>query len=275
MTDPITTAKTGIALVSEIMKAAGDNPQVKEAGSNLGQTALTITKTINNALLPLAAVNFAFDKARKYFDERFAKDLSTRVSEIPLADIVEPKASIAGPALQGLAFTHEEAPLRDMYLSLLATAMDGRIASHAHPAFVEIIKQLSSDEPELLEQILVTDQILPIVQVRVTGLRNEGWRAVLNHLMNPRTIEGDHPVQNPRGDVMVDNWLRLGLVEVTYSAHLAGGGLYDWVTGRPEYNQLRSQHENDTQTLTFGKGMISRTALGLQFAKAVGLITIR
>jgi hypothetical protein len=44
--DAIKTARDGVALVSEILKAAGDNPNVKEAGQHLGQTALTITKTI-------------------------------------------------------------------------------------------------------------------------------------------------------------------------------------------------------------------------------------
>lgn len=48
--DSIKTARDGVALVGEILKAAGDNPNVKEAGQNLGQTALTITKTINNAI---------------------------------------------------------------------------------------------------------------------------------------------------------------------------------------------------------------------------------
>ncbi len=48
--DPIKVAKESVSLVAEIMKVAGDNPQVKEAASNLGQTAVTLTKTINNVL---------------------------------------------------------------------------------------------------------------------------------------------------------------------------------------------------------------------------------
>jgi hypothetical protein len=159
MTDPISSAKAGVTVLGELMKVAGDNPHVKEAGSNLGKTALTITKTINNALLPLAAVNFAFDKARRYFDEKFADDLSAKVAAIPVESIVDPKASIAGPALQGLAFTHEEPNLKNMYLSLLATAMDGRVASAAHPAFVEVIKQLTADEADKIAIILKEERV--------------------------------------------------------------------------------------------------------------------
>jgi len=82
--DNIKKAKDGATLLGEIIKVSGDNPDVKEAGNNLGKTALTITKTINNALLPLAAVNFAFEKARKYFSEEFQQDLSKKASAIPL-----------------------------------------------------------------------------------------------------------------------------------------------------------------------------------------------
>ena len=272
MDDPIKSARDGVALVGEILKAAGENPNVKEAGSNLGQTALTITKTINNALLPLAAVNFAFDKARRYFAERFQEDISRKASAIPVGDMVEPKASIAGPALQGLAFTHEEPNLKDMYLSLLATAMDGRVAPKAHPAFVEIIKQLNSEEASLLRGLLNIDGSVPIAEVRISEVGQQGWRVLTTHLMNLCNLTDGTPVETPRNAAMVDNWLRLGLVEVDYGKQLIGVDAYAWVEKRPEYFNLRSQREDEKNILSFGRGVIGRTALGLQFAKAAGLL---
>jgi len=77
--DSINTARDGVALVGEILKVAGENPDVRKAGQNLGQAALVITKAINNALLPLAAVNFAFDKAKVYFSENFQDDISKNI----------------------------------------------------------------------------------------------------------------------------------------------------------------------------------------------------
>ena len=124
----IKNARDNIALIGEVMKAAGDNPHVKEAGWELGKTALTLTKAINSVLLPVAAVNFAFDKARIYFTERFPADMAQKAASIPPEAVVEPKASVAGPALQGLAFCHEEEDLKEMYLNLLASAMDDRVA---------------------------------------------------------------------------------------------------------------------------------------------------
>jgi len=269
--ESIKTAKDGVALVGEIIKAAGDNPNVKEAGSNLGETALTITKTINNVLLPLAAVNFAFDKARIYFSETFQQDLSQKTSAIPLEQIVEPKASIAGPTLQGLAFTHEEANLKDMYLSLLATAMDGRVAAEAHPAFVEIIKQLNSEEAALIRGILRSRDAIPIAEIRVTTVDKQSWKTLANHMLNLTDSETAIPVENSRGPAMVDNWIRLGLVEVDYTKHLTDAESYAWVDKRPEVIRYRQLHENETQKISFANGIIIRTALGIQFAKAVGL----
>lgn len=268
---PLKTAKDGIALVGEILKVAGDNPNVKEAASNLGQTAVTITKTINNALLPLAAVNFAFDKARTYFNGKFQNDLAAKAAAIPAESVVEPKASIAGPALQGLAFTHEEPNLKDMYLSLLATAMDGRVSNTAHPAFVEMIKQLDAEEANLIRGVLRSPAAIPIVQIRATEVGSEGYLILATHLLEVRRPDGV-PVENTRVPAMVDNWIRLGLVTVDYVAHIVDASRYGWVEARPEVVRLRADHPTEKWTLTHQKGYIERTRLGSQFAAAVGLV---
>lgn len=274
MNNPIDTAKQGVALVGEIIKAAGDNPDVKEAGGNLGKTALTISKTINNVMLPLAAVNFAFDKARTYFAERFPQELSAKASSIPAEQLVEPKASIAGPALQGLAFTHEEPNLKEMYLSLLTTAMDGRVKADAHPAFVEIIKQLDSEEARLLRELLRQEVAgFAIAEIRRTNIGEEGWIVLEKHIM-PLYFPGTgEPWENPRQGAMIDNWVRLGLMEVFYGTKKVGGkDAYTWVEKRPEYLKHKAKEKSEPIKISFEPGVISRTSLGIQFGRAVGLL---
>lgn len=263
----------GLAVVVEIIRTAGENPQIKEAGHNLGNAALTITKTINNALLPLAAVNFAFDKARIYFNEKFSEDLSKKAESIPLENLIEPKASIAGPTLQGLAFTYEEPQLKNMYLSLLATSMDSRIASRAHPAFVEIIKQLSSDEAHLLKTILSTGNSSAIAEVRLDTEEKFGWNLIRSHLCDLTNTSNNEPVEIPKLPSMIDNWVRLGLINVSYSTNFTSPGSYDWVERRPEFIRYKQLHETDTRKLSYSKGIMTRTALGAEFAAAVGLAT--
>ena len=270
--DSLKTARDGVALVGEILKAAGDNPNVKEAGQNLGQTALTITKLINNALLPIAAVNFAFDKAKVYFAETFPQDIAAKTAAIPPEHIVEPKASIAGPTLQGLAFTHEEPNLKEMYLSLLATAMDGRVAADAHPAFVEVIRQLSSEEAQLMRGVLQSPVPIAIIEVRLTTVGQQGYQTLARHVLNLSNSTTKAAVENPQLPAIVDNWVRLGLAHVDYVTQLMDAAAYEWAAQRPEIVRLRKTYETETQKISFANGILERTDFGVQFARAVSLV---
>lgn len=269
--NPINVAKESVSLVAEVIKAAGDNPQVKEAAGNLGQTAVTLTKTINNVLVPLAAINFAFDKARAYFSGRFQQDIAEKTQAIPPEHVVEPKASIAGPTLQGLAFTHEEPNLKEMYLNLLATSMDGRSASFAHPAFVEIIKQLDSEDAKLVREVLQSPSVIPIIQIHRKSKDGSGYRVLVQHLLNLTNSTTGVPVEDPQLPSMIDNWIRLGLVEVAYDKHLSDTSNYSWADQRPEFLRLSQVQQSDEAKVEYQKGIMQRTELGKRFAKAIGL----
>lgn len=269
--NPIKVAQEGITLVAEVIKAAGDNPQAKEAASNLGQTAVTLTKTINNVLVPLAAINFAFDKARAYFSGKFQQEIAEKAEAIPVEHIVEPKASIAGPTLQGLAFTHEEPNLKEMYLNLLAAAMDGRASDIAHPAFVEIIKQLDSEDARLVRGVLQSPSAIPIAQVHRKHKDNKGYNLLIQHLLNLTDDETGAAVEDSKLPAMIDNWIRLGLVEVEYDKHLIDITKYSWIEQRPEYVRLSQAPQPDETIIQYQKGILQRTEFGKQFAKAIGL----
>ena len=158
-----------------------------------------------------------------------------------------------------------------MYLSLLATAMDGRVAAEAHPAFVEIIKQLDSEEADLIRGVLQSPRAIGIVEVRLSTVGENGWIILLKHLLSLTKNETGEQIENSKIPAMVDNWIRLGLINVDYAAHLTGTDSYTWVETRPEVSKLRKEHESETRKISFTNGILIRTALGIQFAKAVGL----
>ena len=70
---------------------------------------------------------------------------------------------------------------------------------------------------------------------------------------------------------MVENWIRLGLVDVNYVQHIANKKAYDWNKTRPEVAKLRTKYEDENHDIVFQNGVIERTALGEQFAKAVNI----
>lgn len=269
--EPVKVVKATGGALTELIKIGADNPDARAAGAQLAKAALTVTTAINNGLAPLAAVNFAIKKFYDYFETRFNSDLSEKLKDVPNRSIVAPKASIAGPALQGLAFSFEEPDLKELYLSLLASAMDARVSDDAHPAFVEIIRQLTSEEARLLRIILATPNSIPVVEFRLAMPQpTPGYRTLLRHVI-PLADE-ENPSENPRISAMVDNWIRLGLVMVDYSKWVVGEDQYAWVESTPEPVRLRSQHETEANKVTVQQGILGRTAFGLQFATAVGIV---
>lgn len=271
MNGSVESIKKSVEVLGEIIKVAGDNEDVKAAGCQLGKTALTVAKALNNALLPLAALNFAFDKAKQYFSTKFESEITEKTSTIPPELLIEPKATVAGPALQGLAFAHDEAPLKEMYLSLIASAMDERIAEGVHPAFVEIIRQLSGAEAKLLARLLSNPRVAPLVELRLVRVSNGNWISVYRHLLDTRLWKSDKPTENPFIETYVDNWVRLGLVEVDYTREVAGESAYSWVDDRPEVLRLKQEMENSENVIEIERGGLVRTAFGKQFAQVVGI----
>ncbi len=148
--------KMGGKLTREVYKDAA-KPFAKE----FGKTGALAGKTINMLLSPLAATVWGYEKIKEV---RQKKKLSEKLSEVPEAELQTPKANIAVPIVEAIRTVSEEESLQDMYIELLAKAMDKRTAYGVLPGFPEIIKQLSSDEAKLLKYIATTN-FLPIVAV--------------------------------------------------------------------------------------------------------------
>ena len=266
MIDDIKKAAEIASAVAKTVETTESGNQVKE---ELGKTALLVTKLVNNALLPIAAVNFAFDKARDYFTNKFPEDMQQQVKDIPADRLTAPKPSIAGQALQGLAYSHEEVDLKALYLALLAKSMDTQTALSVHPSFVEIIRQLSAEEIDLLGKVLKRENDLPIVEIHkaVAG----GAQSIEKHILDLRRQPGDVAVETPRIAVFIENWRRLGLVDVHYDKWLLPVTIYDAFRNRPEFLRAKEKHESGSNPVDIDRGILERTRFGLDFAKAVGM----
>lgn len=252
-----------IAAGLELVKLGSGNTRLRATGDNIAYVGETLTGLVKTALMPLAVVNA---RAQAYFESKFPTDLAEKMQDVPQENIVSPRPSVAGPVLQGLGYSHEEQSLRDLYLGLLATAMDDRVADHAHPGFAEIIGALSANEVAYLEIFLRRDA-LAIAELRMATAGSEGWHVKYRHLLSI-TVNGT-PDVNEMLPAYVDNWIRLGLVEVSYMNYLTAENSYGWVEQRPEYKQIML---GEGQTVAIEKGMIRRTAFGQEFGKAVGVL---
>lgn len=208
----VNNAQKAVSVLSEIISIAKDDTNAKAAAKNLGKTALTITNTVNNCLLPLAAFNYGIESAKNYFKERFRADVEAVTAHIPPDRIVEPKASIVSPLLQGLAFSLDEELLKEMYLKLLASAMDDKTEPTTHPAFVEVIKQLSSDEALILDFVANKTMCNAyVVDAYLQQSQNSGGTLEVRDF--GRYI-WDSGMKNTRNNNMyIDNLIRLGVLQ--------------------------------------------------------------
>src|SRR5262249_12995200 len=113
------------------------------AAKQLGQTAV---RALNTVLAPLRGAIWGWEK----IEEIVIPELAKRVEDA-LHKLVTPKRTVAGPALEASRFAGGEPALREMYVNLLATSMDRDTATKAHPAFAEIIRQLTPDEARVVQ----------------------------------------------------------------------------------------------------------------------------
>ena len=239
-----------------------DTPEMRAAARSMA--ARTAVKERVKLLLywPFARM---IGVSQQYFEDTFPEEMGAKVAGIPDENLVTPPASVAVPALQGLSYTFEEPHLKELYLNLLATASDDRRAGQAHPAFAEIIKQLTPSETAVLNAVLGTEATT-VARVKHQLSDPPGsYRLLMTHLLP--LVEGatGEPMEEPQAPVWVDNWQRLGLVNVTYTELRMDAGAYDWVQKRPEYVRLAEQ----ITQLGFDRGLIRTSDFGRQFLRAV------
>lgn len=178
-------------------------PAAHEAGEALG----AIVGLFNNVVLhPVKLANLFF----KYKQEQFKIDLKKKLDGVPLENITYPPISIVGPALEALRYNIDTVELREMYLNLLAAAMNKDMSSDTHPSFVEIIKSLSADDAEVFSEFAEFGR-LPWIRA-VVG--HDKWRlypTMTPQFYIPQLSEYRNPFTVSRS---IQNLARFGLLTI-------------------------------------------------------------
>ena len=153
-----------------------------------------------------------------------AQSVEAKMKSIPEGKLVRPSTNTIIPAVQANAYNESE-KLREMYANLVAKSMNADFHDKVHPAYVEIIKQLSPAEAVFLEEPGLLLQVTPICTVKyqeastfqnimkwnlhpnniIRDARN-GFVSV--HYYNPHLFQKYGEYQR-----MIDNFIRLHLME--------------------------------------------------------------
>ena len=247
-------AVTGLVKAVPIYKDAVQ-PAAKEIGVGL-------QKTVHMALAPISALVWGYDKIEDFVKTSVAE----RLKRIPHDQIITPLPQIAGPALEALKYTGHDKNLREMFAKLLATAMDEKIATEAHPSFVEIIRQLSSDEAKIC-RILKVRNIIPVVNLNARRPFPDG--SFKTELMHFSTLGYEADCKFPKQiQGYLDNLKRLGLIHIDFTKEPTDEAFDFLYTALEENTDLRPYIKaiKDRGALAgFQRGVIERNIFGFHF----------
>lgn len=235
---------------------------LQPAAQELGKALQTVAKTLHIALAPVSALVWGYEQIVAFVETRVAEKLK----DVPPERIVTPPPNVAGPALEALRYTGEEPTLREMYANLLATALDGDTVREAHPAFVEIIRQLTPDEARLLS-LFTEGRRSPLIDLRVETEGQQGGLTPYRNLSLLGIEAGcSHPDLTPN---YLDNLSRLGLITIPLIGHYTDPHAYDELENHPGVQQLKAEYERvPGKVVKFTRKMLVVTALGSQFFNA-------
>jgi hypothetical protein len=254
MTDPIIpigeAAKVAEALVKPVYEDLVQ-PTAKELGSVLG-------RTVRAALSPIRALVWGAEEIEGYLHSAVTK----RLSGIPPEQVQNPDPAVGGPLITALRFVGEKPNLREMYANLLATAMDRKTAEQAHPAFVEILKQLTPDEAKILAYI-PTNLKRPVITIDSINADERSRRTVLRHFSAIGWLAGcEHLHLAPS---YLENLCRLGLTIIPGDARYSESELYQALEGSPEVLKVKAQIESEGRQMNVTWQVLAVTNFGTQF----------
>ena len=138
--------------LAESVAKIGDSQLVNKAYDDLaanpmregGKAMTDLVKAFRLFLAPIQLLAVAQDRLAAFCDRVRAK--------VPEDRQREAAPSIALPILMDLRFMEDGNLLTELYLNLLARAIDKERCNEAHPAFVKIIEQMSPDEAMVMYQ---------------------------------------------------------------------------------------------------------------------------
>lgn len=151
-------------------KALG--PAAEEFGKELapvGKELGVVTAKVGNMLIKgLAASVYGLEQIGDWIKT----EVSERLKDVPEDQIVEPNPRIAIPATQSLLYSMGDETIRDMFANLLAADMNAKTKGVTHPAFVEMIKEMTSADATALSVLWKGAQI----EFRARVMSGNQWR---------------------------------------------------------------------------------------------------
>lgn len=258
VTTAIKTAAKDSSLIKDIYKDT-----LQPATKNLGQALGTLSSTLNVLLAPFSWAVYGFNQ----IDSLVKSKLEEKLSNTPLENLREPEPNIVIPAYEALRYTLDKENLREMYINLISNSMKIDTANYVHPAFVEVIKQFSFFDAELLEKLFGTSFTpIPKVKVRIQKSQydNTGFD-LYDSIISNNFYDFHYTIKY---NISLDNLERLKIIKVHDNNQLLNENEYESIINNFNID-LHQKMFPDLSYVNLIKGSISLTNFGRELVSNI------
>lgn len=211
-------------------------PNLKDVKEVLPETTTNIDKATSLIVRTLKAAFAPVEKwvlYREYSVKEVEIILQEKLKNIPPEKIVEPELYVAVPALQAMSYCMDSEILRERFANLLANAMNVDTKEDVHPSFIEIIKQLSPLDAQLLAEFVSNGKIsYPICNIVYGESKtkefivsvgiNEHINIMPNYFISHTLQEDAYKISSS-----ISNLNRLGIIGIVTDSYLTETNVYD------------------------------------------------
>lgn len=250
MDDPMSSDKLIPKVYDDLLR-----PAVQEVGGALHQT-------VRAALTPVRLIARGLEEAMEYAGEKVEERL--KHAGTPPERVRSPAPEIVEPVVRMLQYSGQDPSLQEMYLNLLARAMDTAFAARTHPAFVDMLRQLSPSDAESLEY-LPTGSGGGVALIEARHLSSDAAYQVVARHLSSLGWKRDPAIHV--GAMEIDSLVRAGILAVFYDRRIGDD---------KEYALIRASDVCAEIADRWGAGQIewheygaSVTHFGAEFLRAV------
>lgn len=250
-----------------------------DANPLIDETVTKVGSSVADTIRAVWSISFGWidyyaekiDIKRKSNLEKYAQLINEEVSKIHPDKIVEPQMSILGPAIQSSEFFFEEEHYREMFSKLIGSSINADKQVRIHPSFVEIIKQLSTNDAIFLKKLAsLTHAHMTIAKVQVTledkakgHLSIPESNIIMSRIRFDRFEISTNLIPDRTISSCIDNLNRLGLISFSFE---------EWITNDHAYEIFRKYNTYQYFVNQFGEerlelknGILGLTQFGENF----------
>ena len=258
MLDKITPTPKTFENISELCNKAYDDG-LKEPIKETSSLVAIIPRSVRAALAPVEQwilyKDYSVEVTKKLLDEK--------LSETEPDKIVPPDPYVAVPALNAIAYCYNSDELRNLYANLRARSMVSTEKENVHPAFVEIIKQMSPLDAKIIKTIYETPfDRNPLLHIK--------WANQEKNIYNilQKNVSWIEEYEYETTSMSIENLLRQKLIEIPSGEKYSDDSVYDIILNSSKFKTLLDgfkMPEDHPGEFEFTKTLILPTAFGKAF----------